>query len=153
MKVVRASACSPSLDARETRAFYYIVCVLLAVSASDEKPSQIVEKSTKNRSWTVLGVKSRFGDPSGRVRDATGTRQSRPRVDLGTPRARQERPGGAQATPGRSQDAPERVRSDVGARAARKAPSGSSSQRFFIVFVLSRESSDVLFALVFTAFC
>ena len=47
-----------------------------------ERPSQIDEKSTKNRSWTVLGVKSRFGDVSGRVRDAPGTCQSRPRSDL-----------------------------------------------------------------------
>ena len=129
--VVRASACSPSMDGRETRAFYFIVCVLHVVSANSgstttqegrgrkqraqhqrrmkierkstksrseitEKPSQIDEKSLENRSWPVLGVQARFRDASGRVRDATWTRQSRLKSDLGTPRARQERPGDVQ---------------------------------------------------------
>ena len=53
----------------------------------------------KNRSWLVLGVQDRSGSASGRVPDAPETRQSRPKSDLGTPRARQERPGVAQERP------------------------------------------------------
>ena len=67
------------------------------------KPSQVDGISTKNRSWPVFGVQSRFGDVSGRVRDATGARQSRPKSDLGTPRACQEWPGDVQE---RARDGP-----------------------------------------------
>ena len=89
-------------------------------SKIDEKPSQIDEKLIKIRSRVVLGVQGRFGDASGRVRDAAGTRPSRLKSDLGTPRARQERPGDAQersqegpkTLPGRSGATPERVRRD-----------------------------------------
>ena len=144
---MRASACSPSMDGRETRAFYFIVCVLHVVSANSgstttqegrgrkqraqhqrrmkierkstksrseiiEKPSQIDEKSLENRSWPVLGVQARFRDASGRVRDATWTRQSRLKSDLGTPRARQERPGDVQE---RARDGPKTLPGPSGA--------------------------------------
>ena len=124
---MRTSACSPSLDEREPRAFYFIVCVLSAVSASsgntttqklrgrkqriqrqirsnihrnstknrskiDEKLSQIVEKSSKNRSRAVLGAQSRFGDAPGRAGDGLWTAKCRPKADLEAPRASQERP-------------------------------------------------------------
>ena len=135
---MRARACSSSWGGRETRAFYFSVCVLSVVSASSgtrtaqewrgrkqktqrqirtiflrksrkrrsensEKPSQIGEKSMKNRSWLVLGVQSRSGGASERVRDGPGRRQSRAGSDLGTPRASQERPGDAQE---RARDGP-----------------------------------------------
>ena len=48
-KVVRASACSPSLDARETRAFYFIVCVLQAVSASSGTTTATRKSGTQAR--------------------------------------------------------------------------------------------------------
>ncbi len=160
---MQASACSPSMDGRETRAFYFIVCVLHVVLASsgstttqegrgrkqraqhqrrlkierkstknrskmDEKPSQIDEKSSKNRSWPGLGVQSRFGDASGRVRDAPGTRQRRPGIDLGPPRARQERPKVGQertrdeptTLPGLSGATSERMRRDKYCRKRRE---------------------------------
>ena len=135
---MRARACSSSWGGRETRAFYFSVCVLSVVSASSgtrtaqewrgrkqktqrqirtiflrksrkrrsensEKPSQIGEKSMKNRSWLFLGVQSRSGGASERVRDGPGRRQSWARSDLGTPRASQERPGDAQE---RARDGP-----------------------------------------------
>ena len=144
---MRASACSPSMDGRETCSFYFIVCVLHVVSANSgsttpqegrrrqqraqhqrrmkierkstksrseitEKPSQIDEKSLENRSWPVLGVQARFRDASGRVRDATWTRQSRLKSDLGTPRARQERPGDVQE---RARDGPKTLPGPSGA--------------------------------------
>ena len=144
---MRASACSPSMDGRETRAFYFIVCVLHVVSANSgstttqegrgrkqraqhqrrmkierkssksrseitEKPSQIDEKSLENRSWPVLGVQARFRDASWRVRDATWTRQSGLKSDLGTPRARQERPGDVQE---RARDGPKTLPGTSGA--------------------------------------
>ena len=173
---MRTSACSPSLDGRETRAFYFIVCVLLAVSASsgntttqelcgrkqriqrqirtnilrnstknrqkiDEKPSQIDEKSTKNRSWAVLGAQSRFRDAPGRVRDGPGTRQSRPGVDLGTPRARQERPGVAQK---RARDGAETLPSCPGAlpeRVQRIKQGRTRWRNDFSTFLLHRASA------------
>ena len=131
---MRTSACSPSLDGRETRAFYFIVCVLSAVSASsgntttqelrgrkqriqrqirtnilrnstknrskiDEKPSQIIEKSSKNRSRAVLGAQGRFGDTPGRARDGLWTAKCRPKADLEAPRASRERPRYVQKRP------------------------------------------------------
>ena len=58
--------------------------------------AKIGEKSMKNRSWLVLGVQSRSGGASERVRDGPGRRQSRAGSDLGTPRASQDRPGSVQ---------------------------------------------------------
>ena len=77
-----------------------------------EKPSQIDKKSMENRSWPVLGVQARFRDALGRVRDATWTRQSRLKSDLGTPRARQERPGDVQE---RARDGPKTLPGPSGA--------------------------------------
>ena len=80
-----------------------------------EKPSQIDEKSSKNRSWLVLGVQRRSGIASGRVRDAPGTRQSWSKSDLGSPRTRQERPGDDQERP---RDGPKTLRRLSGATSA-----------------------------------
>ena len=65
-------------------------------SKIDENPSEIDPKSTKNRSWDVLGTQSRFRDASGRTRDGSWTPKCRPKADLGAPRASQERPRGIQ---------------------------------------------------------
>ena len=83
-----------------------------------EKPSQNSENSRKHHSWAVSGVQRRFGDASGRIWDAPGTRQSRPRVDLGAPWASQEQPGvvpkrlraGPETHLGRTGALPKRVR-------------------------------------------
>ena len=53
VKVVRASACSPSLDARESRAFYLIVCVLSAVSAS---PVNTTTQERRRRKHKLAGT-------------------------------------------------------------------------------------------------
>ena len=79
---------------------------------SAKNRAKMHEKSMKIRSWLVLGVQSRFGDASERVRDAPGTRQSRPKSDLGTPRARQERSGDAQK---RARDGPKTLPGPSGA--------------------------------------
>ena len=135
---MRARACSSSWGGRETRAFYFSVCVLSVASASSgtrtaqewrgrkqktqakfvpsscenqgkgarktaKNRAKFGEKSMKNRSWLVLGVQSRSGGASERVRDGPGRRQSRAGSDLGTPRASQERPGDAQE---RARDGP-----------------------------------------------
>ena len=183
---MRACACSPSLDGREARAFYFIVCVSSVVSASSgtttaqdwrgrkqktqrqirtiflrksrtrrsensEKPSQnrrkIDEKSLLAGFGRPKPFRGRVGTRSGRVREAPKPGRERSWDAPGEPRAAGRRP---RASPGRSQDAPGLVRSDVGARAARQAPSDESSERFFVVFALSRVSSDVLFVSVFT---
>ena len=58
--------------------------------------AKIDEKSMQNRSWAVLGARSRFGDAPGRARDGSGTPKNQPRTDPGAPMATQERPGTAQ---------------------------------------------------------
>ena len=68
-------------------------------SKIDDNLPQIHPKSMKNRSWTVLGAQSRFGDSSGCARDGLCTPKCRPTADLGAPRARQERPGVVQKSP------------------------------------------------------
>ena len=68
-------------------------------SEIDENQSQIVPKSTKNRSWAVLGARSCFGDASGRARDGFWTPKCRPKANLGAPWASQERPGAIQKRP------------------------------------------------------
>ena len=86
-------------------------------------------------------VQGRVGARSGRDLDAPKPAQERSWDAPGSPRAAGRRP---RASPGRSQDAPGPVQSDVGVRAARQPQSDASSERFFIDFVLSRESSYVL---------
>ena len=80
-------------------------------SEIDESQSQIVPKSTKNRSWAVLGAQSCFGDASGRARDGFWTPKCRPKADLGAPLARQEQPGAFQKCP---QVAPETLQELLG---------------------------------------
>ena len=65
-------------------------------SKIDENPPQIDPKSTKNRSWAVLGAQRRFWDAFGRARDDFWTPKCRPKCDLGTGWAGQERPGAPQ---------------------------------------------------------
>ena len=186
---MRACACSPSLDGRETRAFYFIVCVSSVVSASSgtttaqdwrgrkqktqrqirtifrrksrtrrsensEKPSQnrrkIDEKSLLGGFGRPKPFRGRVGTRPGRARGAPKLGRERSWDAPGAPRAAGRRP---RASPGRSQDAPGPVRSDIEVRAARLTQSDASSERFFIDFDSSRESSDVLFVSVFTVFC
>ena len=68
-------------------------------SKIDEKPCQIDQKLTKNRSWAVLGTQGRFGDTSGSARDGLWTAKCHPKADLETPRGGQERPRGVQKRP------------------------------------------------------
>ena len=79
---------------------------------SPKNRAKIDEKSMKIWSWLVLGVQSGSGGASGRVRDAPGTRQSRPKSDLGTPRASQERSGD---DPKRARDGPKTFPGSSGA--------------------------------------
>ena len=67
---------------------------------STQTQSKIEGKSTKNRSWALLGDPGRCGDAPGGRRNAPGTRQSAPGtaksalgVAPGRPRALQERSG------------------------------------------------------------
>ena len=57
------------------------------------------------------------------------------------------------ASPGRSWDAPGRLRSGPRARLVHRALSNTLAERFFIVAVSSRTSSDVRFTSVFMVFC
>ena len=79
----------------------------------DENPSKIDPKSTKHRSWAVLGAQGRFGDASGHARDGSWTLKCRPKADLGAARANQERPGAVQnfrwGTPETPQEPPEQL--------------------------------------------
>ena len=111
---------------------------------------KIVEKSFLAGFRRPRPFRGRGGTRSGRDLDAPKPSQERSWDAPGSPRAAGRRP---RASPGRSQDAPGPVRSDVGVCATRQAQSDASSERFFVVFVLSRESSDVLFVSVFTVFC
>ena len=163
-----ASACSSSLDRRETRAFYFIVCVLLAVSASSgstttqelrgrkqrkqrRRRTKIQRKSSKNRSKidekSLLGsfgrsrpCRGRVGTRSGRLLDAQKSLQGRSWGAPGAPRAAKSRP---KASPGRSQDTAGPPRSDVRAHSEHQAVSNEPAERFFDVFLSSRKSSDV----------
>ena len=87
-------------------------------SKIDRKSTKIDEKSMKIRSWVVLGAQGRFGDAPGHAQDGSEKPNSRPRADLGAPRASQEQPGVVQKRPmagpethlGRTGTLPERVR-------------------------------------------
>ena len=59
---------------------------------SIEQSTKSDEKSTKIRSWAVLGVQSRFRYAPGRARDGFGTAKSRSWTDPGPPGTRPERP-------------------------------------------------------------
>ena len=131
------------------------------VPSSCENQGKGARKTTKNRAKideeSLLAgfgrpkpFRGRVGTRSGRAREAPKPGRERSWDAPGEPRAAGRRP---RASPGRSQDAPGPVRSDVGVCATRQAKSDASSERFFFVFVLSRESSDVLFVPVFTVFC
>ena len=120
-------------------------------SKIDEKSSENPRKTEPNRrkieEILLLDAfrrpkpfRGRVGTRSGRARDAPKLAQERSWDAPGAPRAAGRRP---RASPGRSQDAPVPVRSDVGVCAMRQAQSDASSERFFVVFVLSRKCSDV----------
>ena len=61
---------------------------------SKRKTTNNRQKSSKIRSWVVLGAQGRFQDASGRARDGSGTVKSRPKGDFRPAQAIQERPGG-----------------------------------------------------------
>ena len=110
----------------------------------DENGTKIDEKSMQNRSWEVLGARSRFGDAPGRARDGSGTPKKDPGIDLwgvrGGPRAHGNR---SKVSPGRSRDAPGQLRSGPRARLVRRALSNTLAERFCIVFVASCRSSKL----------
>ena len=62
----------------------------------DENATNINENSMQDRSWEVLGARSRFGDAPGRARDMFGTLKKGPRIDLAAFGAGQERVGTGQ---------------------------------------------------------
>ena len=68
-------------------------------SKIDKNPFQTDPTSTKNRSWVVLAVRSRFEDAPGCARDGLRTPKCHSKTDLGTPGARQQRPGPVQKRP------------------------------------------------------
>ena len=80
-------------------------------SEIDENPSQIDPKSTKKRSWVVLGAQGRFGDASRRARDSFWTPKCRQKADLEAPQASQEQPGAVQRPP---RGTPEMLREVLG---------------------------------------
>ena len=142
MKAVRTSACSPSMDGRETHAFYLIVCVLLAVSASSGNSTtqelrgrkqriqrqirtNILQNSTKNRpkidekpsqidEKSLLGGFGRSKPFQGRA----GTRSGRPRAAPSRPGVDLGTPRARQERPGvdrkRPQDGPKTLPSPSG---------------------------------------
>ena len=69
------------------------------VSKIPENGTNIHKKSMQNRSWAVLGARSRFGDAPGRARDRSGTPKKGRRTDLGASGAGQERLGTGQKPP------------------------------------------------------
>ena len=76
-------------------------------SEIEENPPRIGPKSTKNRSWAVLGAQGRFRDASGRARNgflhARMSLQGRSGHTPGTPRVARSRP---KAFLGHHRDAP-----------------------------------------------
>ena len=98
-----------------------------------------------------------FKAVSGTRQDALGTGSGRPKAALG---AILGRPGRARGGRGRSKSVPGRVPSlprtvpkRIRARSEHRGLSNALAERFFVVFVLSRESSDVLPVPRFTMFC
>ena len=78
-------------------------------SKIDEKPCQLGQKLTENRSWAALGAQNRFRDASGRARDGLWMAKCGPKGDLEAPRASQERPTDVQKRPrAASQTLPDR---------------------------------------------
>ena len=121
------------------------------------KSSKIVPKSMKNQRKFDLGPFWAFKAVSSTRRDALGTGSGRPKAALG---AILGRPGRARGGRGRSKSAPGRVPSlprtvpkRIRARSEHRGSSNALAERFFVVFVLSRESSDVPRVPVFTVFC
>ena len=124
---------------------YQLPLKIDATSSENQRKTEpsrrkIVEKSLLAGFGRPKPFRGRVGTRSGRARDVPKPAQERSWDAPGAPRAVGRRP---KASPGRSQDAPWLVRSDVGVRATRQAQLDASSERFFIDFVLSRESSDV----------
>ena len=122
----------------------------------DENPCQIDPKSTKNRTWYVLGTQSCFRDASGHAQDGSWTPKCRPKADLGTPRASQERPRAVQK---RRRGAPETFQELPGQfprRSQRRSHGQTQSEalanRFLCDFRSTCGSSEVRFVLVFTVF-
>ncbi len=86
--------------------------------AFDEKSTKIDEKLMKFRSWAILDAQGRLKDALGRAPDDSETPRGRPKADLRTPWATQERLGvvqkrprpGPETHPGRTEALPKRVR-------------------------------------------
>ena len=111
---------------------------------------KFVEKSLLDGFWRSKPFQGRAGTRSGQSQGMPKHARGRSWDPPGAPRAAGRRP---KVSPERFQDAPGPVRSDVGAQAARPAPSDVPAVRFLAVFVLSCDSSDVLRVPVFTMFC
>ena len=121
-----------------------------------ENPSQIAPKSTKNRSWAVWGAQSRLGDASRRARDGFWTPKCRPKADLGTPRASQERPRAVQrhrrGAPEMLQEPPGHLPRRLPCHSRRQTQLEALADRFLIDFRSMRRSSEAYFVSVFAMF-
>ena len=125
-------------------------------SKIDENPSQIDPKSTKNRSWAVLGAPGRFGDASGRARDGFWTPKCHPKVDLGAPWASQEWPRAVQkrrrGTPETLQEPPGQFPRRSQAPLASPSAVGSVCGSIFERFQSTHGSSEVRFVSLLPVF-
>ena len=69
------------------------------LSKIHENGAKIHTKSMQNRSWAVLGARSRFGNAPGRAWDGSGTPKKDPGTDLRASGAGQKRLGTGQKLP------------------------------------------------------
>ena len=105
-----------------------------------------IQKSMKNCSWTLPGVRGRFGDPSGTAPDRSGSALGRAR----------DAPDHSRDPPRRPRCAPGALRSDPGAPPDRPGTSPTALARRFSHALLKRSSPkarEIVFRLFRVAFC
>ena len=119
-------------------------------SKIDEQVTEINEHSISGGFGHPKPFRGRAGTRLGHRQDAQTSPRDRSWGAPGEARATRERP---KATPGLSRDAPGPTQSAVEARLQHRTESNALAERFFVVFVLSRESPHVPRVPVFTVFC
>ena len=115
----------------------------------DEKSFENRQKSTKNRFWAILGIRSPFGDAPGRAQDGLEALETRPGDDLGPLWGRQERLGDDQK---RLRDGLKTLPNRLGAMSERvwsvercRPRARNDFSTFFIVACNFRQSAHVRF--------